>query len=90
MLDYYDQLSAAGNNDSVWHFDSWTPDVVAINLFQNDSWLIERDKRMSPAPSDAQIIEAYKAFVQKIRTHYPSAQIICALGSMDAVRPGST
>jgi len=34
-------------------------------------------------------MNAYKDFVRKIRAVYPQAQIICALGSMDAVKEGS-
>lgn len=84
MPQFYDQLSAVGDNNSQWNFAQWTPDVVVINLFQNDSWLIDRDKKMSPMPSDAERIAAYIKFVRSIRAKYPSAQIICALGSMDA------
>jgi hypothetical protein len=89
MLDFYDQLSAVGNNNSKWDFKSWTPDVVVINLFQNDRWLIDHEKRLSPVPTDAERIEAYRGFVQRIRLLYPHAYIICALGSMDAAREGS-
>ncbi len=84
MPQFYDQLSAVGNNDSQWDFTQWTPDLVVINLFQNDSWLIDRDKKLQPFPSDAQKIQAYIDFVRSIRVKYPNAQIICALGSMDA------
>ncbi|MYM24915.1 electron transporter RnfD [Duganella sp. FT135W] len=89
MPDFYDQLSAVGNNDSHWDFSSWTPDVVVVNLFQNDRWLIDREKRLSPMPDDARRIAAYRTFVQKIRALYPRAYIVCALGSMDAVQEGS-
>lgn len=89
MPDFYDQLSAVGNNDTKWDFKSWTPDVVVVNLFQNDRWLIDREKRLSPMPSDAQRIDAYRVLVQKIRALYPRAYIVCALGSMDAVQQGS-
>jgi hypothetical protein len=89
MPDFYDQLSAVGNNDSKWDFKSWTPDVVVVNLFQNDRWLVDREKRLSPMPDDAQRIAAYRTFVQKIRALYPKAYIVCALGSMDAVQEGS-
>ncbi|MCW8128619.1 SGNH/GDSL hydrolase family protein [Microbulbifer halophilus] len=84
MPQYYDQLSAVGDNDSRWDFSRWTPDVVVINLFQNDSWLIDREKRLDPIPSDKERIQAYVDFVRSIRAKYPEAQIICALGSMDA------
>jgi hypothetical protein len=89
MPDFYDQLSAVGDNDSKWDFNAWTPDVVVVNLFQNDRWLIDREKRLTPMPDDAQRIQAYRGLVQKIRTLYPNAYIVCALGSMDAVEQGS-
>lgn len=84
MPQFYDQLSAVGNNDTQWNFSQWTPDVVVINLFQNDSWLIDREKRLQPIPTDAQRVQAYINFVRSVRAKYPKAQIICALGSMDA------
>jgi len=89
MPKFYDQLSAVGNNDSHWDFSSWTPDVVVINLFQNDSWLIDRDKKLSPLPTDEQRVQAYIDFVSTIRSKYPKAYIVCSLGSMDATREGS-
>lgn len=87
MPQFYDQLSAIGNNDSQWNFTQWTPDVVVINLFQNDSWLVE--KRLDPVPTEAQRIQAYVDFVGRIRSVYPKAYIVCALGSMDATKAGS-
>ncbi len=84
MPQYYDQLSAVGDNETQWDFSRWTPDVVVINLFQNDSWLIDREKRLEPIPSDKERIQAYVDFVRSIRAKYPDAQIISALGSMDA------
>jgi len=89
MPQFYDQLSAVGNNDTRWDFSKWTPELVVINLFQNDSWLIDRDKRLNPIPTDEQRIQAYVDFVKTIRSKYPKAYIICALGSMDATRAGS-
>ncbi len=84
MPQFYDQLSAVGDNKTQWDFTRWTPDLVVINLLQNDSWLIDREKRLHPIPSDAQRVQAYIDFVRSIRAKYPSAQIVCALGSMDA------
>lgn len=89
MPDFYDQLSAVGDNDSRWDFSRWTPDVVVVNLMQNDSWLIGRDHKLQPEPSPAQRIAAYQAFVARVRSLYPKAYIVCALGSMDATRAGS-
>lgn len=84
MPQFYDQLSAVGNNDTQWDFTQWTPDLVIINLLQNDSWLIDREKRLQPIPTDEQRVQSYIDFVRTIRAKYPKAQIICALGSMDA------
>lgn len=89
MPDFYDQLSAVGNNDTQWDFASWTPDVVVINLMQNDRWLIGDRHQLQPEPNDAQRVAAYETFVKRIRQLYPKAYIVCALGSMDATRPGS-
>jgi hypothetical protein len=89
MPDFYDQLSAVGDNDSHWDFASWTPDVVVINLFQNDNWLIGRDHKLQPEPDDAARVAAYRSFVARVRQLYPKAYIVCSLGSMDATRPGS-
>ena len=87
MPQFYDQLDAVGNNDSRWDFSLWTPDVVVINLFQNDSWLV--GKRLDPVPSDEQRIQAYSDFLASLRGKYPNAFIICTLGSMDATKAGS-
>jgi hypothetical protein len=89
MPQFYHQLSAVGHNDTRWDFNRWTPELVVINLFQNDSWLIDGQKKLNPIPTDAQRIQAYVDFVKTIRGKYPDAYIICALGSMDATRPGS-
>jgi lysophospholipase L1-like esterase len=79
-----------------WDFNKYTPDVVVINLFQNDSWIVnipeyaEFKKRFgTQKPSENFIIKAYQNFVKSIRIKYPNASIICALGNMDATKDGS-
>ena len=82
---------------SVWDFSKETPDIVVINLFQNDSWLVKKQKYVEykhrfgnkPPPSASYIVKAYSEFVQLIRNKYPQAHIICTLGSMDITRKGS-
>lgn len=95
MPELYDRLNP-NDSTSKWDFKSVTPQVVVINLMQNDSWLVnmpdhESFKRIfgKIPPSGSQIIASYKSFVQKIRNAYPDAHIICALGSMDATKKGS-
>lgn len=89
MPQYYDQLSAVEDNDTVWNFDRWTPDVVVVNLFQNDCWLVDREKRLKPMPTDDERVEAYLKFLNRLRELYPEAYFVCALGSMDATQEDS-
>lgn len=80
----------------LWDFSKYQPDVVVVNLFQNDSWLVKQPEHAqfkarfgTTAPTEAQIIKAYSDMVKNIRGKYPKAQIICALGNMDATQTGS-
>lgn len=75
---------------SKWNFKKYTPQLVVINLLQNDSWLVnmpdhEEFKRQfgTTKPSEEFIITAYRKFVQTIRNTYPKSQIICMLGNMN-------
>lgn len=95
MPELYNRLDP-DDPSSKWDFKQVTPGIVVINLFQNDAWLIKKPDHPSfkqrfgtKAPDEKTIIEAYRVFVQKIRHVYPQATIICALGCMDAMRPGS-
>jgi hypothetical protein len=95
MPEMYNRLDAT-NPQSRWNSNKFTPDVVVINLFQNDSWLVTQPQNPefkarfgTTAPTPRDIIKAYEDFVKTIRSTYPKARIICALGSMDATRQGS-
>lgn len=95
MPEMYDRLNPA-DSTSKWDFKNYTPDVVVINLFQNDSWLVLHPEHPqfkhrfgAVAPTPEQIIAAYKTFVSNIRSKNPEAQIICALGNMDGTKQGS-
>jgi len=85
MPDYYYRLNPDDPN-SRWDFSLYRPDVVVVNLFQNDSWLI---KNLDPIPDSTAIVAAYVDFINKIRTEYADAFIVCSLGSMDATKKGS-
>jgi hypothetical protein len=95
MPEMYDRLDPS-DPESKWDFSLYTPDIVVINLFQNDSWLVnnpdfpEFKHRFGTTPPDEKfIVESYKKFVTKIRSKYPAAKIICMLGSMDITKEGS-
>lgn len=81
----FDRLNP-NDSTSHWNFSEWTPDIVVINLFQNDSWILPKEKH---PPSEGQIVNAYKRFVESLRRYYPQADIICMLGNMDITRKGS-
>ena len=95
MPEMYDRLDAT-DSASKWDFKLYIPDVVVINLLQNDSWLVNKPEHEefkhrfgSTAPDEAYIIDAYKKFVNAIRDKYGKAYIICVLGNMDATQAGS-
>lgn len=95
MPEIYDLLNPEDPQSS-WDFSLYQPDLVIVNLMQNDSWLVnmpghqEFKARFGDlAPNEEAIIKAYQLFVANIRKHYPHAPIICALGNMDATREGS-
>ncbi|QXV64386.1 electron transporter RnfD [Mucilaginibacter sp. 21P] len=94
MPNIYDKIYAHG--DEKWDFSTYTPEIVVVNLFQNDSWLTkakdnEQFKKQfgSTPPTPEFIISHYQAFIKNIRAKYPKAKIVCALGSMDATKEGS-
>jgi hypothetical protein len=95
MPDMYDRLNPF-DSTSVWDFSKATPDIVVVNLMQNDyalSFMPEYDqfkKRFGSQPPSAEfIIASYRRFISNLRGHKPEAHIICVLGNMDATRPGS-
>lgn len=95
MPEMYTRLDA-GDPNSKWDFSKYTPDLVIINLFQNDSWIVNlpnndqfKARFGTTKPTPGFIINAYTAFLKNVRALYPKAQIICTLGSMDATREGS-
>lgn len=95
MPDIYD-LTNPHDKNTKWDFNNYTPDIVVINLFQNDSWLVNKptheefkSKFGSKKPNEDFIINSYENFVKSIRQKYPNTSIVCALGNMDATKEGS-
>jgi hypothetical protein len=95
MPEIYDRLDPFDSSKK-WDFSKYTPDVVVINLFQNDYWLTNNPNHEqfkfrfgTTKPTEAFIIKSYQDFVASIRAKYPKAQIICVLGNMNATEPGS-
>ncbi|WP_291100640.1 MULTISPECIES: SGNH/GDSL hydrolase family protein [unclassified Flavobacterium] len=95
MPEIYDRVNPNDSN-SKWNFSSYIPDIVVVNLYQNDSWLVNQPNNeefkarfVTVKPTDDFMIKAYADFISKIRTKYPKAQIICCLGNMDIVKEES-
>jgi enterochelin esterase-like enzyme len=95
MPEIYNRLNP-DDSVSIWNFSKEAPDIVVVNLFENDCALFNMPEHAqfkrrfgNKAPDENVIIAEYYRFVKKLRGHYPHAHIICTLGSMGAVKPGS-
>jgi hypothetical protein len=84
------------DSTSRWDFSKYIPDIVVVNLLQNDQGIFPRAdleqfrKRFgTQAPTDMNIINAYQSFIRQLRNHYPKAHIICVLGSMNTTQEGA-
>lgn len=95
MPEMYDRLNPNDSN-SKWDFSQKTPDIVVVNLFQNDSWIVKLPEHKEfkrwfgeKAPSDEERVEAYSNFIKTIRNTYPKASIVCLLGNMNITIEGS-
>ncbi|MFP9112707.1 SGNH/GDSL hydrolase family protein [Flavobacterium sp. RHBU_3] len=82
--------------NSKYDFNVFQPDVVVVNLFQNDSWLVKlpeheqfKSRFGTTKPTEDFIVQSYKNFISSVREKHPQASIICALGNMDATQEGS-
>lgn len=95
MPEIYDRLDP-NDSTSKWDFKKYQPDIVVVNLFQNDSWIINQPNNEqfkarfgTTKPSEEFIINAYANFIKSLRHKYAKAKIICCMGNMDATREGS-
>lgn len=95
MPEVFPRLNPA-DSTSRWDFAANQPDLVVVNLFQNDSWLVNMPeqpgfkKRFGDTPPSVdETIASYQEFISMVRNVYPGVPIICALGSMDATKEGS-
>ncbi len=95
MPDIWDNTDPL-DSTSTWDFDQYQPDLVIVNLFQNDSWLVNLPDHPSfkhffgtTKPAKDEIISAYSDFLKNVRSVYPDATIISTLGNMDITREGS-
>lgn len=95
MPEMYNRINPF-DSTSNWNFNAYRPDIVVVNLLQNDEGIVGRPtyeqfgRRFgSQPPSEAFIIHAYQHFIEELRGRYPAAHIICVMGSMGITREGS-
>lgn len=81
---------------SHWDFRRVQPNIVVVNLFQNDYWLTKRPSHPQykrrfgqKKPDSSYFINAYYQFIDTLLKLYPHSRIICTLGPMSAVKEGS-
>ena len=79
-----------------WNFSKFQPDVVVVNLLQNDEAVVSRPasdqfkKLFGTKPPDEDfIVKKYANFIRTLRKNYPSAHIICVLGNMGITKNDS-
>lgn len=95
MPEIYD-LKDPTEPGELWDFKKFTPEIVVVNMFQNDYHLVnyvthkEFKARFGNTPPTPEfIIKKYQEFIGSLRSKYPGAKIICTLGSMDVSEAAS-
>jgi lysophospholipase L1-like esterase len=74
MTEYFDKVLPQRDGAPLWDFASWQPQAVVLNLGTNNFANID--------PGEKRFVGVYLELVHKVRAAYPSAFIVCALGSM--------
>lgn len=76
-MPFYFDRTLAGRAQPAWDFQSWIPHVVVVALGTNDF-------STAVKPSRDQYVTAYKAFLQRLRGHFPSAILVCVSFAADS------
>ena len=93
MPEIYNRINPHDEN-SQWNFNMYQPDIVIVNLLQNDSWLVKmpNSKEYRARFNNGEVIDenfiiaSYTRFIETIREKYPAANIICMLGNMSITK----
>ncbi|MFE8604118.1 SGNH/GDSL hydrolase family protein [Archangium violaceum] len=65
----------------LWNPAYYQPDLIVINLGNND-FNVTGDDKLPTSPPEKEFKDAYAAFVVQLREYYPNAKIICTVGPM--------
>jgi hypothetical protein len=74
MPTYYDR-TLPDDSTSKWDFSRFVPDAVVVNLGTNDF-------STTDDPSMEEFENGYRALLERIRTAYPDAYILCTNGPL--------
>lgn len=74
MKEYFDKALPQRPDGPRWDFSKYQPQVVIVNVGTNNFALVD--------PGEARFVRLYHELIQVVRSAYPSAFIVCALGPM--------
>jgi lysophospholipase L1-like esterase len=74
MREYFDKSLPQRPDSPRWDFAQYQPQVVVVNVGTNNFANID--------PGEARFVRLYHELIHSVRTAYPKAFIVCALGSM--------
>ncbi len=84
MPDFYENLGHGWSyfdskcvDDIEWDFNSYTPELIVINLGTNDYSYTGTDETRI-----AEFADGYVAFLKQVRANNPDSEILCTLGIM--------
>lgn len=74
MRQYLDKALPQRGDGPLWDFSRYQPQVVVINVGTNNFARVD--------PGEAKFVRLYHELVHAVRAAYPSALVVCALGTM--------
>lgn len=69
----------ANNHDISWNYNQYVPDILVLNIGTND---FGAETTTQVRVDSVQFIAEYNAFLSRLKSYYPDAKIICAVGPM--------
>lgn len=69
----------ADNHELAWDYNNYVPDILVLNIGTND---FGAETTTKVRVDSVQFIAEYKAFLTRLKSYYPAAKIICAVGPM--------
>jgi lysophospholipase L1-like esterase len=70
-----------GQEKPLWDTSRFVPELIVINLGNND-FNVRDDTNTPSAPPSKPFQDAYKAFIRQLHGYYPQAKIVCTIGPL--------